>query len=85
MSEGKNTYEGMFLVSPNQSDFERAGEPVRAVLGRSEAEILSIKPWDERRLVYEIDGNLQPVDHYYLGDPEAAESAAQAVADQAKG
>lgn len=36
-------------------------------------------------LVYEIDGNLQPVDHYYLGDPEAAEAAARAVADQAKG
>lgn len=36
-------------------------------------------------LVYEIDGNLQPVDHYYLGDPEAAAAAARAVADQAKG
>ena len=36
-------------------------------------------------LVYEIDGNLQPIDHYYLGNPEAAEAAARAVADQAKG
>ena len=36
-------------------------------------------------LVYEIDGNLQPIDHYYLGNPEAAEAAARAVAEQAKG
>jgi small subunit ribosomal protein S6 len=57
MSEGKNTYEGMFLVPPSQSDFEHAGKPIRAVLDRSEAEILSIKPWDERRLAYDIRGN----------------------------
>ena len=57
MSEGKNTYEGMFLVPPSQSDFEHAGQPIRAVLDRSEAEILSIKPWDERRLAYDIRGN----------------------------
>jgi 2,3-bisphosphoglycerate-dependent phosphoglycerate mutase len=36
-------------------------------------------------LVYELDGRLEPVDHYYLGDPEAAAAAAKAVADQAKG
>jgi 2,3-bisphosphoglycerate-dependent phosphoglycerate mutase len=36
-------------------------------------------------LVYELDEKLQPIKHYYLGDPEAAEKAAQAVANQAKG
>jgi 2,3-bisphosphoglycerate-dependent phosphoglycerate mutase len=35
-------------------------------------------------LVYELDENLKPIKHYYLGDPEAAEKAAQAVANQAK-
>jgi 2,3-bisphosphoglycerate-dependent phosphoglycerate mutase len=35
-------------------------------------------------LVYELDGDLRPVRSFYLGDPEAAEKAAQAVADQAK-
>lgn len=35
-------------------------------------------------LVYELQNDLKPVRNYYLGDPEAAKKAAQAVADQAK-
>ena len=35
-------------------------------------------------LVYELDADLKPIKHYYLGDPEAAAKAAQAVANQAK-
>lgn len=35
-------------------------------------------------LVYELDDNLSPIRHYYLGDPEVAKKAAQAVADQLK-
>jgi 2,3-bisphosphoglycerate-dependent phosphoglycerate mutase len=35
-------------------------------------------------LVYELDKNLKPIKHYYLGDPEAAKRAAEAVANQAK-
>lgn len=35
-------------------------------------------------LVYELDENLAPITHYYLGDQEAAEKAAKSVADQAK-
>jgi 2,3-bisphosphoglycerate-dependent phosphoglycerate mutase len=31
-------------------------------------------------LVYELDANLKPIKSYYLGDPEAAKSAAAAVA-----
>jgi 2,3-bisphosphoglycerate-dependent phosphoglycerate mutase len=34
-------------------------------------------------LVYELDDNLRPLQHYYLGDPEAAAAAAAAVAAQA--
>ena len=33
-------------------------------------------------LVYELDGSLKPIRSYYLGDPEAAKSAAAAVAKQ---
>ncbi len=33
-------------------------------------------------LVYELADDLTPLRHYYLGDPEAAKRAAQAVADQ---
>ena len=35
-------------------------------------------------LVYELDEELKPIKHYYLGDAEAVEEAAQAVANQAK-
>ena len=35
-------------------------------------------------LVYELDANLKPIKHYYLGDAEAAAKAAAAVASQGK-
>ena len=35
-------------------------------------------------LVYELDENLAPQDHYYLGDPEAVTKAMQKVANQGK-
>ncbi|MDP3652611.1 MAG: 2,3-diphosphoglycerate-dependent phosphoglycerate mutase [Rhodoferax sp.] len=35
-------------------------------------------------LVYELDAQLQPIRHYYLGDAEAAAKAAAAVASQGK-
>jgi 2,3-bisphosphoglycerate-dependent phosphoglycerate mutase len=34
-------------------------------------------------LVYELDGDLRPISSHYLGDPEAAAAAADAVAKQA--
>ena len=36
-------------------------------------------------LVYELNDDLRPLRHAYLGDPEAARRAAQAVADQVQG
>jgi 2,3-bisphosphoglycerate-dependent phosphoglycerate mutase len=35
-------------------------------------------------LVYELDENLNPIRHYYLGDEEAIKKAAEAVANQGK-
>ena len=35
-------------------------------------------------LVYELDADLKPIQHYYLGDAEAAAKAAAAVANQGK-
>ncbi len=35
-------------------------------------------------LVYELNDDLTPIRHYYLGDPEAARKAAEAVAAQTK-
>jgi small subunit ribosomal protein S6 len=54
MSNSK-IYEGMFLVQSG-SDFHAASQPVATVLERSDAEVLSMKPWEERRLAYEIKG-----------------------------
>ncbi len=50
------TYEAMFLLDAGSSDFEAAAAPVREVLGRADAEVLSLKPWDDRRLAYDIKG-----------------------------
>ena len=55
MSNSK-TYEGMFLVQSG-SDFHAASQPVNTVLERSDAEVLSMNPWEERRLAYEIKGH----------------------------
>ena len=35
-------------------------------------------------LVYELDDDLKPLGHYYLGDPAAVEAAMQAVANQGR-
>ena len=35
-------------------------------------------------LVYELNDNLTPIRHYYLGDAEAIAKAQQAVANQGK-
>ncbi|HUU13804.1 MAG TPA: 2,3-diphosphoglycerate-dependent phosphoglycerate mutase [Terriglobia bacterium] len=50
----------------------------------SEQEIVGLNIPTGIPLVYELDDNLKPLRHHYLGDPEAAKRAAQAVADQAK-
>jgi len=43
-------------MDADSSDFDAASAPIKAVLDRGEAEVLSMKPWDERRLAYEIAG-----------------------------
>jgi 2,3-bisphosphoglycerate-dependent phosphoglycerate mutase len=49
----------------------------------SEAEIVELNIPTAIPLVYELDDELRAVRHYYLGDPEAAKRAAEAVAKQA--
>jgi len=51
------TYEGMFLLPSITGDFETAAQPVRNILERYGAEILTFKPWDDRKLAYEIAGH----------------------------
>jgi 2,3-bisphosphoglycerate-dependent phosphoglycerate mutase len=50
-----------------------------------EAEIVELNIPTGIPLVYELDDNLKPLRHYYLGDPAAAAAAAARVANQAKG
>lgn len=55
---GKSLYEGMFLVDSAEAaaDWDAVVTTIRNVLERAEAEIVSIRKWDERRLVYKING-----------------------------
>jgi 2,3-bisphosphoglycerate-dependent phosphoglycerate mutase len=50
----------------------------------SEEEIVSLNIPTGVPLVYELDENLEPINHYYLGDPEAIKKAMDAVANQGK-
>ena len=50
-----------------------------------ESEIVELNIPTGIPLVYELDDNLTPLRHYYLGDPAAAAAAAAKVANQAKG
>ncbi len=63
------------------------GNSLRALVkyldNMSEAEILELNIPTGIPLVYELDADLKPVKHYYLGDPEAVAAAAAAVAAQA--
>jgi 2,3-bisphosphoglycerate-dependent phosphoglycerate mutase len=64
------------------------GNSLRALVkhldGISEAEIVGLNIPTGIPLVYELDDSLNALSHYYLGDPEAARKAAEAVARQAQ-
>ncbi len=50
----------------------------------SEDEIVNLNIPTGVPLVYELDDDLKPIKHYYLGDPEEIAKAANAVANQGK-
>ena len=50
----------------------------------SDADIVELNIPTGQPLVYELDDDLKPIKHYYLGDPEAIAAAMQAVANQGK-
>jgi 2,3-bisphosphoglycerate-dependent phosphoglycerate mutase len=51
----------------------------------SDADIVELNIPTGIPLVYELDDNLRPIRNSYLGDPDAAKRAAEAVARQGKG
>ena len=62
------------------------GNSLRALVkyldGVSEGEIVGLNIPTGIPLVYELNDDLTPIRHYYLGDPEAVARAIQSVADQ---
>lgn len=64
------------------------GNSLRALVkyldGLSEAEVLELNIPTGIPLVYELDAELKPLKHYYLGDPAAVSAAMNAVASQGK-
>jgi 2,3-bisphosphoglycerate-dependent phosphoglycerate mutase len=64
------------------------GNSIRALVkyldGISDSDIVGLNIPNGIPLVYELDDALKPLRHYYLGDAEAAEKAAAAVASQGK-
>ena len=64
------------------------GNSIRALVkyldGISESDIVGLNIPNGIPLVYELDADLKPIRHYYLGDAEAAARAAAAVASQGK-
>jgi len=65
------------------------GNSIRALVkyldGISDSDIVGLNIPNGIPLVYELDDELKPLRHYYLGDAAAAEKAAAAVASQGKG
>ena len=51
----------------------------------SDSDIVGLNIPNGIPLVYELDAQLKPIRHYYLGDPQVAASAAAAVAGQGLG
>jgi 2,3-bisphosphoglycerate-dependent phosphoglycerate mutase len=64
------------------------GNSIRALVkyldGVSDTDIVGLNIPNGIPLVYELDADLKPIRHYYLGDPAAAARAAAAVAAQGK-
>ncbi|MDP9899822.1 2,3-diphosphoglycerate-dependent phosphoglycerate mutase [Variovorax ginsengisoli] len=64
------------------------GNSIRALIkyldGISDSDIVGLNIPNGIPLVYELDDDLKPLRHYYLGDAEAAAKAAAAVATQGK-
>jgi 2,3-bisphosphoglycerate-dependent phosphoglycerate mutase len=64
------------------------GNSLRALVkyldGISDEDIIALNIPTGVPLVYELDANLKPLRHYYLGDQDEIERAAKAVANQGK-
>ena len=64
------------------------GNSLRALVkmldGMSDSDIVGLNIPNGQPLVYELDANLKPLKHYYLGDQSAINAALAAVANQGR-
>lgn len=59
MSDNKAAlYEGLFLINQQEmaGDLDGALSHIREMLDRAEAEVVSLRKWDERKLAYPVNG-----------------------------
>ena len=80
-------------IAPTIKDGKRVlisahGNSLRALVkyldAVSEEEIIDLNIPTGIPLIYELEDNLKPIKHYYLGDPEAIKQAIEAVENQGK-
>lgn len=80
-------------IAPSIKDGKRVvvaahGNSLRALVkyldNVSDKDIVSLNIPTGIPLVYELDDNLKPIKHYYLGDPEEIKKAVEGVANQGK-
>ncbi len=76
------------VLSGKQVLITAHGNSLRALVKHldkvSDQDIVSLNIPTGIPLVYELEDDMTPVDHFYLGDPDVIKKAAQSVADQLK-
>ena len=79
----KKLYEGLFLVDSSEAaaDWNGINDVIEKILARGDAEIVSSKKWDERRLAYDINGKSRGtyILTYFRGDPAKIGAIERAV------
>ena len=79
----KRLYEGLFLVDSGEAaaDWKGINNTIEKILARADAEIVSTKKWDERRLAYDINGKSRGtyILTYFRGDPAKIGAMERAV------
>ncbi len=55
---GQRVYEGMFLIDSAiaAADWDGTLKMIETILTRNDAEIISMRKWDERKLAFDMDG-----------------------------
>ncbi len=73
-----NAYEGLFLFPQAVGgDLQGPVDLITEILAKSDAQVISLCKWDERRLAYEIKGNKRGV--YFLAYFRAARTSLVAI------